>query len=306
MNPQGPRRRPNATGAPKANAPVQYQTTLRDVIAFEGVGLHTGAAARVRVLPAPAGHGLRFRLGDAVEFPARADYVVETVRATVVGIGEHRVSTVEHLLSALLGSGVDNALLAVDGPEIPVADGSAKVFCDAIEAVGLTALREARRRWVPTETRLFRDGDKLLIVAPASTFRVRMIVDYPLPVGAQYVETEITPETYRREIAPNRTFGFLHEVEGLIKRGLAQGGTLENAVVFGTEGPVAPLRSPNEPARHKILDLIGDFALLGAYPQCEVIAVKSGHKLHCTAVRELVAAAHYDEAVAERLPMQSQ
>jgi UDP-3-O-[3-hydroxymyristoyl] N-acetylglucosamine deacetylase len=266
---------------------VQYQTTLRDAIAFEGAGLHTGAPARVRVLPAPAGHGLRFRLNDAVEFPARGEYVVETVRATVLGCGEHRVSTVEHLLSALLGCGVDNALIAVEGPEIPVADGSAKVFAAAIESVGLATLHEARIRWIPTEPRVFRDGDKLLVVAPASSFRVRMAVDYPAPIGAQYVEAEITPETYIREIAPNRTFGFLHEVESLVKRGLAQGGTLENAVVFGPDGPLAPLRDPNEPARHKILDLVGDFALLGAYPQCEVIAIKSGHKLHCTAVREL-------------------
>ncbi len=266
---------------------MQYQTTLRDAIAFEGVGLHTGAPVRVRILPAPAGHGLRFRVNDAVEFPARADYVVDTARATVVGIGEHRVSTVEHLLSAMLGCGVDNALIAVDGGEIPVADGSAKAFADGIEAVGLATLHDARIRWIPTATRVFRDGDKLLIVAPASSFRVRMVVDYASPVGTQYVETEITPETYRAEIAPNRTFGFLHEVESLIKRGLAQGGTLENAVVFGADGPLAPLRSPTEPARHKILDLIGDFALLAAYPQCEVIAVKSGHKLHCMAVREL-------------------
>jgi UDP-3-O-[3-hydroxymyristoyl] N-acetylglucosamine deacetylase len=267
---------------------VQYQTTLRDAIAFEGAGLHTGAPARVRVLPAPAGHGLRFRVNDAVEFPARADYVVDTVRATVVGMGEHRVSTVEHLLSALLGCGVDNALIAVTGGEIPVEDGSAKVFADAVQAVGLATLREARRRFVPTETRVFHDGDKLLVVAPASSFRVRMIVDYPLPIGTQYVEAEIAPDSYRSEVAPNRTFGFLHEVESLVKRGLAQGGTLENAVVFGPDGPLAPLRSPTEPARHKILDLVGDFALLGAYPQCEVIAVKSGHKLHCTAVRELL------------------
>ena len=266
---------------------MQYQTTLRDAIAFEGAGLHTGAPARVRVLPAPAGHGLRFRLNDAVEFPARGDYVVETVRATVLGCGEHRVSTVEHLLSALLGCGVDNALIAVDGPEIPVADGSAKVFADAVEAVGLATLHEPRIRWIPTEPRVFRDGDKLLIVAPASSFRVRMTVDYPAPIGAQYVEAEIAPESYVREVAPNRTFGFLHEVEALVRRGLAQGGTLENAVVFGPDGPLAPLRDPNEPARHKILDLVGDFALLGAYPQCEVIAIKSGHKLHCTAVREL-------------------
>jgi UDP-3-O-[3-hydroxymyristoyl] N-acetylglucosamine deacetylase len=267
---------------------VQYQTTLRDAIAFEGAGLHTGAPARVRVLPAPAGHGLRFRVNDAVEFPARADYVVDTVRATVVGMGEHRVSTVEHLLSALLGCGVDNALLAVEGPEIPVEDGSAKVFADAIEAVGLATLHDARVRWIPTQTRVFRDGDKLLVVAPAASFRVRMVVDYAPPIGTQYVETEITPETYRAEVAPNRTFGFLHEVEALVKRGLAQGGTLENAVVFGNDGPLAPLRSPTEPARHKILDLVGDFALLAAYPQCEVIAFKSGHKLHCMAVRELL------------------
>jgi UDP-3-O-[3-hydroxymyristoyl] N-acetylglucosamine deacetylase len=266
---------------------VQYQSTLRDAIAFEGVGLHTGAPARMRVFPAPPGSGLRFRLDDAVEFPARGEYVVDTARATVLGSGEHRVSTVEHILSALLGSGIDNALIAVDGPEIPVADGSAKVFTDAIDAVGIATQPEARLRWLPRETRVFRDGEKMLIVTPAASFRVRMTVDYPAPIGTQYVEAEVTPETYRAEIAPNRTFGFLHEVEALIKRGLAQGGTLDNAVVFGPDGPLAPLRSPHEPARHKMLDLIGDFALLGAFPMCEVIAIKSGHKLHCTAVREL-------------------
>ncbi len=281
---------------------MTYQTTLRDALAFEGVGLHTGVPARVRIIPAPAGSGLRFRLDDAVEFPAHARYVVETVRATVLGMGEHRVSTVEHLLSALLGSGVDNALIAVDGPEIPVMDGSSKVFCDAIEATGLATLHEARERWIPTQPQIFRDGDKLLVVAPASTFRVRMTVDYPTPVGAQYVEAEITPQIYRREIAPARTFGYREEVEGLLKRGLAQGGTLENAVVFDVDGPMAPLRFADEPARHKILDLVGDFALFGAYPQCEVIAIKSGHKLHATAVRELAPAA--DGAKTSRRPSQ--
>jgi len=284
---------------------VQYQTTLRDAIAFEGAGLHTGAPASARVLPAPAGHGLQFRLNGQVQFPARGDYVVDTARATVLGAGGHRVSTVEHLLSALLGCGVDNALIEVEGPEIPVEDGSAKVFADAVAAVGLATLHEARRRWIPTEPRVFRDGEKLLIVAPASAFRVRMTIDYPSPVGSQYVEAEITPETYRAEIAPNRTFGFLHELEALRGRGLAQGGTLDNAVVFGPEGPLKPLRSPYEPARHKILDLVGDFALLGAYPQCEVIAIKSGHKLHCTAVRELVGSSFDEPAVGLR-PMHSQ
>jgi UDP-3-O-[3-hydroxymyristoyl] N-acetylglucosamine deacetylase len=228
------------------------------------------------------------RLADAVEFPARADYVVDTRRATMLGSGEHTVSTVEHLLSALLGMGIDNAIIAVDGPEIPVMDGSAKVFADAIAAVGTAVQKEARERYIPTQPRLFRDGDKALLVAPSSTFRVRMTVDYEAPIGAQYIDLEITPETYLREIAPSRTFGFLHEVEALQRRGLALGGTLENAVVYGPDGPVAPERVVHEPVRHKVLDLIGDFALLGAYPQCEVIAIKSGHKLHNIAVRELL------------------
>lgn len=205
----------------------------------------------------------------------------------MLGVGEHSVSTVEHVLSAMLGMGIDNALLAVDGPEIPVMDGSAKVFADAIAAVGSAVQREPRARFTPTEPHIFRDADKLLIFVPSSTFRIRMTVDYEEPIGAQFRDLEIDRATYLAEVAPNRTFGFQHEVEALIRRGLAQGGTLENAVVFGPDGPLAALRSADEPCRHKILDLVGDLALLGAYPQCEVIAIKSGHKLHCMAVREL-------------------
>jgi len=260
---------------------------LRDAIEFAGVGLHTGLPGRVRIAPAKAGAGLRFRLDDCVEFPARADYVIDTRRATMLGFGDRTVSTVEHLLSAVLGMGIDNALICVDGPEIPVMDGSAKIFADAIGQVGSVLQREPRRRFIPTAPQLFRDGDKLLVVTPASTFRIRMTVDYDDPIGAQYLDLEIDPATYAAEVAPNRTFGFEHEVQALIRRGLAQGGTLDNAVVFGPDGPLAPLRSADEPCRHKILDLVGDFALLGAYPQCEVIAIKSGHKLHCMAVREL-------------------
>jgi len=272
---------------PKSNR-LQYQSTLRDAIEFAGDGLHTAAPARVRILPGAADTGLRFRLNDAVEFPARADYVVDTRRATVLGCGEHTVSTVEHLLSALLGMGIDNALIAVDGPEVPVMDGSAKVFADAIVATGTVVQKEARRRFICTEPQLFRDGDKTLIIAPSSTFRVRMTIDFEAPIGTQYLDLEITPETFVREIAFGRTFGFLHEVESLLRRGLAQGGTIDNAVVYGPDGPIAPERAAHEPVRHKILDLIGDFALLGAYPQCEVIAIKSGHKLHNIAVRELL------------------
>jgi len=281
---------------------LQYQTTLRDAIEFAGVGLHTGLPGHVRITPAKAGAGLRFRLNDVAEFPARADYVIDTRRATMLGLGEHTVSTVEHLLSAILGMGIDNALISVQGPEIPVMDGSAKVFADAIVQVGSLVQREPRLRFIPTEPFLFRDGDKLLIVVPSSTFRIRMTVDYDQPIGAQYRDIEVDPATYPAEIAPNRTFGFEHEVQTLIRRGLAQGGTLENAVVFGPEGPLAPLRSNDEPCRHKILDLIGDLALLGAYPQCEFIAIKSGHKLHCKAVRELRPAGAATRAAAVVFP----
>jgi UDP-3-O-[3-hydroxymyristoyl] N-acetylglucosamine deacetylase len=183
--------------------------------------------------------------------------------------------------------GIDNALIDVHGPEIPVMDGSAKVFTDAIDAVGTVHSSEPRRRYIPAETRLFRDAEKLLVVAPSSGLRIRFTVDYAEPIGSQYLDEEITPEFYREQIAPARTFGFLHEVESLIRRGLAQGGSLENAIVFGPEGPLTPLRLEGEVVRHKILDLIGDFTLLGAWPQCEVISIKSGHKLHCTCVREL-------------------
>lgn len=252
------------------------------------MGLHTGRAARVRVLPAPAGSGLRFRLDDAVEFPAHPDYVVDTRRATVLGLGEHRVSTVEHLLSALAGTGITNALIAVDGPEIPASDGSALEFTAAIDAAGIVEQPLARVRNVVREPRVFRDGSAVLAVVPAAEFRVRMTIDFPAPVGAQYVDYVDGREGYRTAIAPNRTFGFRHEVEALLERGLAMGGSLDNAVVFDVDGPLAPLRTPNEPVRHKVLDLIGDFALLGAYPQCEVIAVKSGHALHFAAVRALV------------------
>jgi UDP-3-O-[3-hydroxymyristoyl] N-acetylglucosamine deacetylase len=155
--------------------------------------------------------------------------------------------------------------------------------------VGTTVQREPRRRFVPTQPRTFRDGDKLLVVLPAPAFRIRMTIDFPAPVGVQYREFDVTPQTYRAEIAPNRTFGFRHEVEELLQRGLALGGTLDNAVVFDTDGPMSALRTADEPVRHKILDLVGDFALLGAYPQCEIVAIKSGHKLHCSAVRELSA-----------------
>lgn len=265
---------------------AQYQTTPRDAFEYRGVGLHTGAPSRIEVRPAPPDSGLRFRSGG-VEIPALAEYVVETARATVLGRNGTTISTVEHLLSALFGAGISNAEIHVDGPEIPVADGSARLFSELIESAGFASQSELRERFVPVTPVFVRDGDRAIVILPSSQLRVRFVADFAPPIGTQYFDGDISPEIFRDEIAGARTFGYLHEVQSLLERGLAQGGTLENALVFAPEGPMQDLRWPNEPVRHKVLDLLGDFALLGAYPQCEIVALKSGHKLHCMAVTRL-------------------
>jgi UDP-3-O-[3-hydroxymyristoyl] N-acetylglucosamine deacetylase len=272
-----------------------HQHTLRDVLEFEGVGLHTGVQGRVRIRPQVAGSGLRFRLsGGTVQFPAHAEYVAETRRATVVGSAGHTVSTVEHLLAALFAMGVDNAAIEVEGPEIPVMDGSSAAFAEAIAKMGLVDQHAPRPVLSIDAPVVLRDGDAVIAIAPSDAFRIRFAVDYVAPIGAQYIDATIDPDYFIREIAPARTFGYLHEVEALLSAGLARGGTLDNALVFAPDGPMTPLRWHNEVVRHKVLDLIGDFALLGAWPEVEVISVKSGHRLHARAAKELRAlgAAH--------------
>lgn len=270
---------------------MQEQQTLREALEFEGAGLHTGVRSRVRLVPQPAGTGMRFRLDGAVEFPAHAEYIVETERATVVGAQGRTVSTVEHLLSALCGMEIDNVLIDVEGPEIPVEDGSARVFADAIARVGLVTQGEPPSYFAVDRPRSYRDGTALLVLLPSDAWRIRFTVDYAAPIGTQYFDGTIDPPLFAREIAASRTFGYLHEVEALLERGLARGGTLDNALVFGPEGPLSPLRAPGEVVAHKVLDLIGDLALLGARPRCEVIAIKSGHRLHARATRDLRALA---------------
>lgn len=267
------------------------QHTLREACAFEGVGLHTGAEARVRLVPQPPATGIIFRLDGAVTFPAHAEYIVDTARATVLGAAGRTVSTVEHLLSALCGMEIDNLLIDVSGPEIPVADGSAAVFVHAIAQAGRQAQGTPRAEITVVRPRAYRDGDAVLIVLPGETWRVRCAVDFPSPVGAQFFDACIDARGYAEDIAPARTFGYLSEVEALRAKGLARGGSLDNALVFGPQGPLTPLRRANEVVAHKVLDLIGDFALLGGRPRFDVIALKSGHRLHAQATRDLRASA---------------
>ncbi len=271
------------------------QTTLRHSLRFEGVGLHTGADCSVEVRPAAADAGFTFLLGS-IRVPATAEYVVDTTRATVLGRDGASVSTTEHLLSALFAMGVANADIVVEGPEIPVRDGSASEFAAAIEQCGLEEQFAPRRILDLEEPVIVRDGDKLVAAFPAPSFRVRFLADFPQPVGTQYFSGEIDPKQYVEEIAGARTFAFLHEVQALLASGLGQGGSLENALIFTADGPLQPLRWPNEAVRHKVLDLIGDLALLGAWPHCELIAIKSGHQLHSSLTTALRSRMHVPSA----------
>jgi UDP-3-O-acyl N-acetylglucosamine deacetylase len=191
------------------------------------------------------------------------------------------------LLSALFATGITNAQITVDGPEVPIGDGSAQDFVDAIDKAGVAAQDRPRAVLSLDEPFVVRAGDRMVAALPAPAFRVRFVADFPPPIGTQYFDREIERTGYRQEIAGARTFGYLHEVEALRERGLARGGSLENALVFTPDGPMQALRWPNEVVRHKVLDLIGDFALLGAWPQFEVVAFKSGHELHALATRAL-------------------
>jgi UDP-3-O-[3-hydroxymyristoyl] N-acetylglucosamine deacetylase len=262
------------------------QSTLYAPIRFSGIGLHTGEETSVEICAAPAGFGVQFAFGN-VRIPATAENVIDTSRATVIGAGACSVSTVEHLLSALFGMGVTNADVIVHGPEIPVVDGSAHAFAEAIAAAGVELQSQPCATVEIDEPFEIRENGRALILLPHPSLRVRFVADYPAPIGAQYFDSEIDAAIYRTEIAPARTFGYLHEVETLYARGLALGGTLENAVVFSAEGAMQELRWPDEVVRHKVLDLLGDLALLGVRPSFDVIAIKSGHDLHVRAVREL-------------------
>jgi UDP-3-O-[3-hydroxymyristoyl] N-acetylglucosamine deacetylase len=262
------------------------QATLCETLRFEGIGLHTGAHACVEVRPALADDGIVFILG-ATRVPATVDYVVDTSRATVLGLNGATVSTTEHLLSALFAMGVSNAEVVVDGPEIPALDGSSAEFVAGIVRCGL-AMQGRPRRNLEIETAFWlRSGDRMIAAFPSSEFRVRFVADFPAPIGTEYFDIAIDPQRYRTEIAGARTFAYLHEIEALWARGLGRGGSLENALVFTPDGPMQPLRWPDEAVRHKVLDLIGDLALLGAWPHCEIVAIKSGHELHAAVTRAL-------------------
>ncbi len=261
-----------------------HEKTLARSISYHGFGLHSGAEVNLTIHPAQAGTGIFFRRVDLPgqpEFKAAVSNVVSTVRCTALGLNEEvKVMTVEHLMAALHGLGVDNAVVELDNCEVPVTDGSAAVWVRLITEAGLVEQNRIREYLtLPGPVWVEERGAKL-IALPAESFSVSYLFtsDHPA-VGNQFAEYAVEPEVFAERIAPARTLGFAHEVEVLRKQGLALGGNPEIAVVIGTEGYLNEVRFPDEVVRHKVLDLIGDLALVGRL-KAQVIGIRSGHHLN--------------------------
>lgn len=264
---------------------MEYQRTLGASFKLSGVGLHSGRPVTVTVYPAEANEGITFIREDLPglpAIPALAEYVSDTTLSTTLSLGHAKVQTVEHLLAALYGMGIDNARIAVNAPEMPILDGSALPFVQEIQRVGTTTLRKRRHILEISERFEIEIGDRTLIYLPGTLGSLlTYVVDYQHPLaGPQLFEEMLDPAFFAREIAPARTFCFLKDVEWMQKHGLALGGTTENAVIICNDGYSVPLRFIDEFVRHKVLDLIGDLALVGASWRGHVIAVKAGHLLH--------------------------
>jgi len=275
---------------------VQWQRTIAAPIECSGTGLHSGAPARVRLVPAPEGAGIaivRELDGRRVEIPARPEFVVSTERATTLALGGVCAATVEHLLAALYGLGIDNLRAELDGPELPALDGSAAPWVELLRRAGLREQAAARRRLVLERELEVREGGRWIRAEPAAGFAVAYAIDYAHPaLGRQQLAIECDdPDRFAREIAPARTFGFASELGALREADLARGGSLACAVLVGERGVVNPegLRFPDELVRHKILDLLGDLALLGVRLRAHVRVERGGHRLHQALVAALEA-----------------
>jgi UDP-3-O-[3-hydroxymyristoyl] N-acetylglucosamine deacetylase len=268
------------------------QRTVAKRVSCTGVGLHSGAPVTLTLAPAPADAGLSFvRIDLGVEIPARHDLVVDTKLSTSLAVGQARVSTVEHVLSALHGMGIDNCRIEVDGPEIPILDGSAAPFVALVNQAGVKAQRAAKRYLVITQPVEVREGDKVARFEPAEGFSVSFTADFGHPlITNQGFEVTVSDRSFEREVARARTFCFRKDIELMQSMGLARGGSLENAIVVDDFSILNPegLRFPDEFARHKVLDAIGDLALLGHPVLGALKAVKSGHALNQALVKRVL------------------
>lgn len=301
----------------RKNRTMQLQQTLKKSYSFEGKGLHTGKIARMTIKPAPVDTGIRFirtDLGEDAYVDALAENVSNTARSTTISNGEASVSTIEHILSALTGMGVDNAIIEIDNIEVPILDGSAKPYIDAIWADGFES-QEAPRRYIEVKEtlRITNEKGSVVLIEPAEEFSYEIKIDFDSKVlGVQHASWDKNI-LYPVEIGTCRTFVFFHELEFLFNNGLVRGGDVDNAIVI-VEHPVTEeqinnmsrlfncpalrvrpdgylsnlqLRFSNECARHKLLDLIGDLRLAGGFLKAKVTAEKAGHGINTTAAKAI-------------------
>ena len=272
---------------------MDYQQTISTPVEVSGIGLHSAAPVRIQLLPAPANGGIVFRRTDLdnFEIPASWKHIARVSYATSLMRQGVLISTTEHLLAALYAMGVDNAIVEINSLELPILDGSCTPFVELLKRAGLRRQRAHRsylRLLRPVEVV---DGGKRIAVFPDERFRITSSIDFPHPcVGRQAMEIELTPAIFEREIAPARTFGFLDELPQMKNMGLIRGGSLANALVFTRDSVMNAdgLRFPDECCRHKILDLIGDLALLGHPLRAHVVAERAGHAMHTALVLKLV------------------
>ncbi len=299
-------------------APNSKQQTLQTSISISGVGIHTGKSVTITLEPAAPHTGIKFHRTDLPGEPtvkADVDFVTDTTRSTTLQHGEAKVSTVEHLLAALAGSGVDNALIRIDGEEVPILDGSSKPFVEAIARVGIQQ-QDAIKKWFTLDHNIyFTDEEKKveMVALPSDTFRIHTLIEFNSEVlGTQHAALKGIEE-FNDHIAPCRTFSFFHELEYLLQHNLIKGGDLNNAIVV-VDRPVTEaqierlsiafgekkmavnsngylnnleLRFPNEPARHKLLDLVGDLSLVGMPFKAQIIANRPGHASNVAFARKI-------------------
>jgi UDP-3-O-[3-hydroxymyristoyl] N-acetylglucosamine deacetylase len=269
------------------------QNTLKNSVSLSGVGLHSGIETQVHLLPAAVNTGrvfVRTDLPEQPSIPARVDAVKQTLLSTELAADSATVRTVEHLLAAFVGLGIDNVQIQVSGPELPLLDGSAQLWVEAIQSAGQQTQSSYRAAWQIDRPVWVREEDAFVVAMPATETRLTYGIDFELAaIGNQWFSWCPDTQSFADEVAPARTFGLAHQIEYLRQQGLIKGGSLENALVCDRDGWVnPPLRFENEPARHKLLDLMGDLSLLGTLPKAHIMAYKASHQLHVRLAKALL------------------
>ena len=289
-----------------SNLCVLNQQTLNRAANFSGTGLHNGNRVNMAILPAAGNTGLIFRRTDLdgkPEVEAKVENISVTQRSTTLTKGNVKIQTVEHVLAALVGLGVDNAVIELDANEPPIADGSSRDFTQIIKAAGLKELPEKKEFITLKEPIELRAGDTLMTVFPDEQFKITCTSTDKKNRFTQFYSTEVTPKTWEKELSHARTFVFFEELEYLFKNGLIKGGSLESAIVIRDDAVLTtePLRYPEEFVRHKIIDIIGDLALLGKTLKAHVVAVRPGHAANCELAKKILEQVNRPLRVAQAL-----